>query len=72
MRKKYLQTIRTAKIKVTLAEVPGRNVKRIPSKCIWFVRAREEDVLRKCEVRCKRCGDRYIGETVRKAYMIGH
>ena len=87
LRRRFLQTIKRAKVKVAVAEVPGRSVKRRLQRSDPFRSEKCEDPGRcmvcegkkgRCrstgvtyEVRCKRCDDKYIGETARNAYTRG-
>ena len=87
LRKGFLQTIEKTKMKIAVAEVPGRSLKRRLQKSDPFKGKRCDDPEncmvcvgggRGCrsngvtyEVRCEKCGDFYIGETGRNAYTRG-
>ena len=82
-----MKTIADAKARITVAEVPGKSVKRMLQRSDPFKRKKCGDH-EKCmvctgggsgcrsngvtyEVRCKLCGDFYIGETGRNGYTRG-
>ena len=89
LKKRYMETIKKAGVRVAVAEVPGCSVKSKVQKSDPF-RSRECGDADKCmvcgnggrggrcrrtgvtyEVRCKRCNERYIGETARNAFTRG-
>ena len=87
LRKRYLEKIEEAKIKIAVAEVPGRSLKKRLQRSDPFKGRKCEDP-DKCmvcmgggrgcrsngvtyEVKCKKCGDCYVGETGRNAYTRG-
>ena len=87
LKKRYMKTIADAKAKITVAEVPGKSIKKRLQRSDPFKGKKCEDPDRcmvcmgggsRCrtngvtyEVRCEKCGDFYIGETGRNGYTRG-
>ena len=84
LRRRFMQTIKSAKAKIAIAEVPGMSIKRRLQVSDPFksLKCGDQEKCMVCdgkggrcrktgvtyEVKCRKCEDRYIGETARNAY----